>query len=75
MKAETNLPLSLLNALFRPLLLSISQPSPHTKFKSSHLTSPYEKPWLTNRDPRMKYDCIFFLVFGLIGCGIGAYLV
>ncbi|KAK4233070.1 concanavalin A-like lectin/glucanase domain-containing protein [Achaetomium macrosporum] len=47
----------------------------HIKFTSSRLVGEYEKPWLQNRDPRMKYDRIFFWVFGLIGCSIGAYIV
>lgn len=45
------------------------------KFKSTRLIGEYEKPWLVDRDPRMKYDRIIFWAFGLIAAAGAAYLI
>jgi hypothetical protein len=57
-----------------PSIYELGREKPLRKFKSSRLTGEYEKPWLENIDPRIKYDRILFWTFGLIGIGVGAYL-
>ncbi|KAI0129116.1 putative gram-negative bacteria binding protein [Xylariales sp. AK1849] len=52
----------------------IAQPKPQKRFKSTRLIGAYEKPWLKEKDPRVKYDKIFFYGLALIGCGLGAYI-
>jgi hypothetical protein len=47
---------------------------PLSRFKTTRLIGEYEKPWLKEKDPRVKYDKIFFFGFAIIGCCIAAYI-
>ncbi|KAH7031439.1 putative gram-negative bacteria binding protein [Microdochium trichocladiopsis] len=47
---------------------------PKRRFQSSRLVGEYEQPWLAKRDPREKFDKIFFYGFLVIGLAVSAYL-